>query len=107
VDDVVIIARGRLVHSSSLADLAALVRRQVRVASPDAAGLAALVGRAGWTAATPPGAPPGVLDVLDVDAAAIGAAAHAAGLELHQLATQDVGLEQVFLQLTADNGRAA
>ncbi len=107
VDEVVIVNHGRLVHSSPLADLQRLVRRQVRVVTPDAAGLAALVQRAGWTGAPPPGAPPGVLDVFDVDAATVGTAAHAAGLELHQLATQDVGLEQVFLQLTSDEGRAA
>ena len=41
VDDVVIIARGRLVHASSLAELEALARPAVRIASPDTAGLAA------------------------------------------------------------------
>jgi ABC-2 type transport system ATP-binding protein len=96
VDDVVIIARGRLVHASPLAELRGLARARVRVSSPDAAGLAALVLRGGWTVER---AEPGVADLLDVDAATIGAAAHAAGLELHQLATRDVGLEDVFLRL--------
>jgi ABC-2 type transport system ATP-binding protein len=40
-----------------------------------------------------------VADVLDVDAATVGAAAFAAGLELHELAGQDPGLEGLFLQL--------
>jgi ABC-2 type transport system ATP-binding protein len=96
VDDVVIIARGRLVHASPLAELRGLARARVRVSSPDAAGLAALVLRGGWTVER---AEPGAADLLDVDAATIGAAAHAAGLELHQLATRDVGLEDVFLRL--------
>jgi len=48
VDDVVIIARGRLVHASSLPELAALAEPTVRVSSPDAAGLRALVADAGW-----------------------------------------------------------
>jgi ABC-2 type transport system ATP-binding protein len=96
VDDVVIIARGRLVHASPLAELRGLARARVQVSSPDAAGLAALVARGGWTVER---AEPGVADLLDVDAATIGAAAHAAGLELHQLATRDVGLEDVFLRL--------
>ena len=49
VDDVVIIARGRLAHASSLAELAGMARVQVRAVSPDAAGLAALVDRSAWT----------------------------------------------------------
>ncbi|MDM7856613.1 ATP-binding cassette domain-containing protein [Cellulomonas alba] len=100
VDDVVIISRGRLVHSSSLAELAGLTRPRVQVVSPDAAGLAALVARAGWTLAGPQRG--GEAEVVDVPAAAVGAAAFAAGLELHQLATRDVGLEDVFLGLTGD-----
>ncbi len=101
VDDVVIIARGRLVHASPLPELAALARRRVRVASPDVAGLRALVERAGWTL-DEGGAPPpdATLELLDVDPATVGAAAHAARVELHLLASHDVGLEQVFLQLT-------
>ena len=97
VDDVVIIARGRLAHASSLADLAAMARIRVRVVSPDAAGLAALVERSGWTRTAP--TDPRVADLLDVDAATVGAAAFAAGLELHELAGQDPGLEGLFLQL--------
>ncbi|RMI05074.1 ABC transporter ATP-binding protein, partial [Cellulomonas triticagri] len=57
VDDVVIIAGGRLVHASTLAELGALAEPRVRVASPDAAGLDALVARAGWRRAAGTGAP--------------------------------------------------
>lgn len=99
VDDVVIIARGRLVHASPLAELARLARRTVRVASPDAAGLAHLAAGLGG-APTP--ADPRVALLDDVDTATVGAAAHAAGLELHELASRDVGLEDLFLQLTGD-----
>ncbi|AEE46777.1 ABC transporter ATP-binding protein [Cellulomonas fimi] len=100
VDDVVIIARGRLVHASSLADLARLARPHVTVASPDAAGLAALVERAGWSRA--PGGrtlAPGAVELVDVDAATVGAAAFGARLELHELSTRDPGLEGLFLEL--------
>lgn len=97
VDDVVIIARGRLAHASSLADLAAMARTRVRVVSPDAVALAALVERSGWARSAP--TDPRVADLLDVDAATVGAAAFAAGLELHELAGQDPGLEGLFLQL--------
>ncbi|WP_309135305.1 ATP-binding cassette domain-containing protein, partial [Cellulomonas sp.] len=54
VDDVVVIARGRLVHASSLDDLARLARPRVRASSPDGARLADLVARSGWTTAGPP-----------------------------------------------------
>ena len=117
VDDVVIIARGSLVHASSLPDLARLAVRSVRVTSPDAVGLHRLVSQRWPTAVDParPGGapvaagtagapPPGAATVVlrDVDAATVGAAAFAAGLELHELASRDVGLEDVFLRLTSD-----
>lgn len=101
VDDVVIIAKGKLVHASPLAELARLATREVRVVSPDAAGLAALADR--WPGQVVDGEP-GSLLVRDVSAAEVGAAAFAGGVELHQLATLDVGLEDIFLRLTATNG---
>ena len=109
VDDVVIIARGRLVHASTLGDLERLAQHRVRVTSPDAAGLAALVARAGW-ATSGDGAPGSPVDrasdahrveLVGVDAPSVGSAAFAAGLELHELAALDVGLEQIFLDLTS------
>ncbi len=121
VDDVVIIARGRLVHSSSLAELAALAEPTVRVTSPDAAGLHALVAGAGWTdrvepagggsvdglpggspggsAGGPGSAPANTVVLRRVHAGEVGARAFAAGLELHELAARDVGLEGIFLRL--------
>jgi len=105
VDDVVIIADGRLVHSSTLAALATLAGRTVRVASPDVAGLQRLVADSWPGAVEPPDdARPDRVVLRDVDASAVGAAAFAAGLELHELTTQETGLEDVFLQLT--NGQA-
>ena len=89
VDDVVIIARGRLAHASSLPDLARMARVQVRAVSPDAAGLAALVERSAWTRTD--AGDPRVADLWDVDAATVGAAAFAAGVELHELTSRDPG----------------
>ncbi|GEK22840.1 ATP-binding cassette domain-containing protein [Cellulomonas xylanilytica] len=97
VDDVVIIARGRLAHASSLPDLARMARVQVRAVSPDVAGLAALVERSAWTRAE--AGDPRVAELWDVDAATVGAAAFAAGVELHELTSRDPGLEGLFLQL--------
>ncbi|GAA3815184.1 ABC transporter ATP-binding protein [Cellulomonas soli] len=102
VDDVVIIARGRLVHASSLAGLAGLARPRVHVVSPDPSALAALVERAGWA---PVGSSTsGRLELVDVRAATVGAAAFAAGVELHELSEVDVGLEGIFLELVGEAG---
>jgi ABC-2 type transport system ATP-binding protein len=100
VDDVVIIAGGRLVHASTLAELSALAEPRVRVASPDVAGLDALVAGGGWQRAAG-AAVPGVAELVGTDVATVGRAAFAARLELHELATHGVGLEDVFLRLTA------
>ncbi len=96
VDDVVIIAQGRLVHASSLAALAELAEPETYVEAPAAGALAALAADRGWSTRGEGGG----LVVTAVGAAEIGAAAHAAGLELHQLASRGVGLEDVFLRLT-------
>jgi ABC-2 type transport system ATP-binding protein len=103
VDDVVIIAKGRLVHASALADLAHLVTRQVQVTSPDVEGLTALAAARWPGQATPVADRPGSLIIRDVATAAVGAAAFAARVELHELATRDIGLEDIFLRLTGDD----
>ncbi|WP_300645641.1 ATP-binding cassette domain-containing protein [Nocardioides sp.] len=96
VDDVVVIAKGRLVHASSLAELAALAGVSTYVETPDPAALSALCAERGWVSAPRDRG----TQVDDVDAATVGAAAHAAGLELHQLTTRGADLEDVFLRLT-------
>ncbi len=101
VDDVVIIARGRLVHASSLADLAALAAPATYVESPDADALDRLVGQHQWAAEVTGGG----RTLRGIDAARVGAAAHAAGIELHQLVSRGTDLEDVFLRLTADDAR--
>jgi ABC-2 type transport system ATP-binding protein len=101
VDDVVIIARGRLVHASSLAQLEAMARPAVRVTSPDVAGLRALIDQMGWTPATRFDAP-GTAVVFDHHPPEVGAAAFVRGLELHELTPAGTSLEALFLQLTAD-----
>lgn len=108
VDDVVIIAKGRLVHSSTLEQLAALAEPSVRVMSPDAAGLDALITEAGWRDRVEPAdvIQPGVAVIHRVSAGEIGARAFAAGLELHELASRDVGLEGIFLQLVGEDAGA-
>ncbi|MCL2424032.1 MAG: ATP-binding cassette domain-containing protein [Micrococcales bacterium] len=97
VDDVVIIAHGRLVHASSLDDLAREhEKNRTDVVAADPQALATLVRDRGWTFDD------GV--VTGPTAAEIGAAAFAAGVELHQLATHRGGLEAAFLALTEGHG---
>ncbi|MFH5823724.1 ATP-binding cassette domain-containing protein [Georgenia sp. AZ-5] len=104
VDDVVIIARGALVHTSPLAELAALAEPSVRVVSPDAAGLAELITREGWADRLDGESRPGVAVavVRRVSAAEVGARAYAAGLEVHELVPREIGLEDIFLRLVGE-----
>ncbi|WP_313409608.1 ATP-binding cassette domain-containing protein [Aeromicrobium sp.] len=97
VDDVVIIAQGRLVHASALQDLHALVESRVRLTGPQADLIERLVADQGWQTE----AVAGGVDILNVPAATVGAAAFGAGIEVHQLADVGVGLEDVFLRLTS------
>lgn len=100
VDDVVIIARGKLVHQSSMTDLIGLAQARILVAGPDGAALEALVTAQGWVARPAPrGDGEHAFVVDDVSAATIGAAAFRAGVELHALAEHGGGLEETFLRL--------
>lgn len=100
VDDVVIIAKGRLVHASSLADLEAMARPAVRIVSPDASGLSRLVEESGWSATTRFDAPTAAV-VYDRHPAEVGAAAYQRGLQLHELSPAGTSLEALFLELTS------
>jgi len=114
VDDVVIIARGKLVHSSDLAALTALAGRSVRARTPEPARLADVLRDAGLTVEDvvpmPPGVDPrtalahevGLVDVADVDPAVVARLAATAGLPVFELAVRELELEQVFLDLVAE-----
>src|SRR4051794_22676929 len=96
VDDVVVIHRGRLVKSGSMADLA--TADGVRVRSPRAAELAAALERAGADVR----AEDGLLHVQGRSTEEIGDLAHAIGVPLHELAGESSSLEEVFFRLTSD-----
>jgi ABC-2 type transport system ATP-binding protein len=93
VDDVVVIAKGRLVHESSLADMVRLADSQVLLAGPDLPALAATVQARGWRVDERDGA----LAVRGAPAAEVGAACFRAGLEIHALTEVGANLEQTFL----------
>jgi ABC-2 type transport system ATP-binding protein len=99
VDQVVIIARGRAVYQGPLDGLNTATR--VRVDGPDRHGIVAALG-----GGAEPGvgleASDGVLVVTGLEPAAIGARLHAANLQVHLLAPQQEGLEDVFLGLTGE-----
>ena len=99
-DDLVVIGNGRIVASGTKSELLASAGTLVR--TRDAAGLAAALRHAGLTV-NPSGA-----DALHVEAEAhvVGDVALTAGIALVELrAAEGAGLEEMFLQLTADTQR--
>ena len=102
VDDVVIIARGRLVQRSSLTELAADAERTVRVVAPERERLVETLRGAGLSPADVDGA----VVVTGATPAEVGHLAHRAGLELHELRAESEGLEQTFLRLVAGDDPA-
>jgi ABC-2 type transport system ATP-binding protein len=101
VDNIVIIASGRLVRSGSLRELMATSTAGIRVRSPHADRLYEALEAAGIRSTR---GSDGVLLVEDPDLARIGSIAFSNQVELHELAREDTDLEQIFLQLTADQG---
>jgi ABC-2 type transport system ATP-binding protein len=104
VDDVVIITHGQLVHSSSLADLRAMAKPQTVVAATDPEALEKMAQSHSWDAAPYPPAGPGALLVTGPSTVEIGAGAFTDGLQLTQLASQVVTLEQIYFRLTEGGG---
>ncbi len=101
VDDVVIIARGRLIRQAPLTELQGARTTLARTPTPDR--LLAALAAAGLSA-VPAGQ--AALRVTGAEAARVGALAFAAGVELHELRTDDGDLESIFLSLTADGNAA-
>lgn len=98
-DDVVIIARGRLVTQGPMEQIVAGAQAgaQVRVCTPEPEKLITELGMAATVRPDNSGA----LLVTGVDAPTVGAAALRAGVELHELVTERADLERVFLELTS------
>jgi ABC-2 type transport system ATP-binding protein len=94
VDDVVIIARGRLVRAGSLAELSG--GGAVRAVTPDPARLVTALHEAGVASRAP--APDQVL-ATGTTPADVGHVAFTAGVELHGLAAAASDLESIFLEL--------
>jgi ABC-2 type transport system ATP-binding protein len=97
VDDVVIIARGRLMLQSSLADLKRRSRTGVRVRTPQPAALRSALA-AGSVAAELVGTDTVV--ALETTPEIVGLAAAGAGVVLYEMTAEHLDLEQMFLELT-------
>jgi ABC-2 type transport system ATP-binding protein len=97
VDRVVIINRGRLVADAPLEELTARAAGGVRVRSPQRDRLASVLAPAN---ATP--FEDDALIVSGTTTAAVGDAAAAAGIPIHELVQESTSLEEIFLQLTAE-----
>ena len=101
VDQVVIIAAGRLVTQSSLATLTDQARGAVRVRSADPLALRDLVAA---QAATVELLSSGELVASGVTSQQVGNAAAAAGIAIYEMRVESANLEEVFLQLTTVQG---
>ena len=99
-DDIVMIGRGRIVSNGTKAELLQSAGTVVRAA--DVPLLERVLARAGISATT---SKDGSLHT-DAKPAVVGEAAHAGGVALTELRTADSGgLEDMFLELTADTQR--
>jgi ABC-2 type transport system ATP-binding protein len=98
-DDVIIIAAGRMVAEGTVAEVIASIAgpASVRVRTPQVDQLAVELRRQGALLDYPAD---DQLLVHGVDAPAVGKAALAARVELHELTTESPDLEQAFLRLT-------
>ena len=96
VDDVAIIAKGRLIAHAPVDELTARAGSATHVRSPQAGALQRLLAAAGIEAS------PAGEDALGVAAepARVGEIAAANGIVLHELRPESSSLEEIFLELT-------
>jgi len=92
------VGQGRLIADQSVSEFVdSSAQMTVRVRSPQAAALAQLISARGGRVQP---ATEGDLDVLGMDASAVGDLAAANGITLHQLVTQRPSLEDAFMEMT-------
>jgi len=100
VDDVVIVAKGRLVVQSSLADLAGRTKPGVWVRTPQAQILRDALAAKGIAAETQSAE---TVMAIDTTTEAVGVAAAGAGVVIFEMNAQHFDLEEFFLELTTPN----
>jgi ABC-2 type transport system ATP-binding protein len=100
-EHLIVIGRGRkIADTSTAAFLEQASGNVVRVRSPQAAALEALIAGPNVTVAMPE---PGLLEVRGLTTAQIGDAAAASGLALHELTPKQASLEEAFMDLTRED----
>jgi ABC-2 type transport system ATP-binding protein len=98
VDDVVVIHNGRLVFEGAIAELTRLGGSRVAVRTPTPQRLAAVARQAGGRVQIE-----GARVLIEgMDATQVGELAHRERVSLHELASDDASLEQVFFSLTEE-----
>jgi ABC-2 type transport system ATP-binding protein len=100
-DHLIVIGRGRLIRDEGVSDfIESSSQRSVRVSSPQVDQLVALL-QAGDAKVRP--LTERAIEVLGMDAAAIGELAAAHSVVLHELTPQKASLEEAFMELTSDH----
>jgi len=100
-DHLIVIGRGRLISDVATEEFVSRSSGSaIRVRSPQAERLAALLGEQGAAVTAEPG---DALAVTGIEQARIGELAFGAGIVLHELATRVATLEEAFLEATADS----
>jgi ABC-2 type transport system ATP-binding protein len=103
VDQVVIIHRGKLVRQAAMSDVVALAAGSTLVRSPDSERLALALQQAGIESRS---MGDGTLSVT-APSERVGELAAANNVVLHELTTERATLEEVFLELTGEEGSGA
>jgi ABC-2 type transport system ATP-binding protein len=98
VDDVIVIGKGRLITQAPLEELTGSSTGAVRVRTPEADRLEALLRAEGKT---PQRVEPDLLLVTDATSPEIGELSARENIVLHELVGEVLSLEDVFLQMTA------
>jgi ABC-2 type transport system ATP-binding protein len=101
VDDVVIIADGRLVTQSSLADLAGRATPAVSVRTPQADVLRSALAANGIAAELQT---PDTVMAFETTTETVGLIAAGAGVVIYEMTSQHFDLEEFFLELTTTTG---
>jgi ABC-2 type transport system ATP-binding protein len=99
-DQLLVIGRGRIIAAGPVQEVIdSVTGAAVRVRSPRASELAALVRADGVVVTSPE---PGVLELRGIDAASVGEVAGAHGIVLHELSPRSASLEEAYMALTQD-----
>ena len=101
VDDVVIIANGRLVTQSTLAELTRRSQAGVRVRTPHAEALRAALAMNGIAAEV---VAADAVMAFDTTTDAVGLTAAGAGAAIYEMTSEHLDLEDIFLELTTPEG---